>query len=63
MTQAVWDEKETAVREGYAGGPGQDLFDSRGDWQEAWFGTPGDVDDFIFYGDQGNGRQDGCSGR
>lgn len=20
------------------------------DWQEKWFDTPGDVDDFIFYG-------------
>ena len=33
------DEREELFRE-----------EEQRDWQEKWFDTPGDVDDFIFYG-------------
>jgi len=33
------------------------------EWQESWFGVPGDVDDFIFYDSLAGGWEDGSSGR
>lgn len=31
-------------------------YDPWGQWQEDWFGIPGDVDDFIFYYDGRSSR-------
>lgn len=29
-----------------------------GEWQQDWFATPGDIDDFIFYDDLGEPEDD-----
>lgn len=57
MAQAAQKETETALRRG----PGKGF--SWDGWREEWFGTPGDVDDFIFYDSRREGREEGHSGR